>query len=125
MALRVRLEPALAAALPRAADAAWRAVAALEAASVFARSRTTETAAVVLGDAGRIVRKRWTWPRASDRLKGALRTTFAATSPARREFSALARLAALPGGAFAPEPLGFLEHREHGVLRSCVLLMRE
>jgi len=125
MGFLARLEPDLAAALPASAEAAWRRLCDASADVVFAKSRTTETAAVTIAGLGRVVRKRWTWPRRRDRVKGALRTTWAARSPARREFDALARLAALPGGAFAPAPLGFLEERGHGLLRSCVLVASE
>jgi lipopolysaccharide kinase (Kdo/WaaP) family protein len=124
MGARAHLDPSVARALPAGDAAAWRAVAALPATQVFARSRTTDTAAVVLAGAGAVVRKRWTWPRRRDRLKGALRTTWAAQSPARREHDALLRLRALPGGPFAPEPLGWLEERTGGVLWTCVLLTR-
>jgi hypothetical protein len=106
---------------PRGADA-WRVVAEAAPLVEFARSRTTQTAVVDMDGIGRVVRKRWTWPRRRDRLKGALRTTWAARSPARREFEALGRLHAL---SFAPTPLGFVERRERGVLRECVLLLEE
>src|SRR5262245_53461571 len=122
MAFAMRLCPQLCRELPASAEAAWRLVEGLAPVALFARSRTTETAVVELAAAGRIVRKRWTWPRRRDRLKGALRTTFAARSPARREFEALARLAEL---GFAPEPLGFLEQRSRGVLVACALLLAE
>lgn len=120
-----RLEPRAAGAIEGSAADSWRTVEALVPAVVLTRSRTTETAVTVLADGARVVRKRWTWPRRRDRLKGALRTTFAARSPARREFEALARLASLPGGGFAPNPLGWLEHRERGVLQACTLLLDE
>jgi hypothetical protein len=122
MGFRARLEPVLAAAAPSSPEAAWRVIAGAPTVAVFARSRTTETVVATLDGLGPVVRKRWTWPRRRDRAKGALRTTWAARSPARREFEALARLAALPGGPFAPAPLGFLEERGHGVLRACVLV---
>jgi hypothetical protein len=125
LAIRAHLGAALAASIPAAPGLAWRLLLELPAATVHAKSRTTETVSIDVPDLGRVVRKRWTWPRRSDRLKGALRTTWAARSPARREFEALARLHALAGGPFAPEPLGFLDHREHGVLRACVLVTRE
>jgi hypothetical protein len=125
MAFVCRLADQLASALPTAPADAWRSVVAIETLQVFAESRTTQTAAVLVPGFGRVVRKRWTWPRRRDRMKGALRTTFAARSPARREFDALARLRALTDGAFAPEPLGFAEHREGGVLVACVLLVAE
>lgn len=125
LAIRAHLGPALAASIPAAAGLAWRHLLDLPAATVHARSRTTETVSIEVPGLGRVVRKRWTWPRRRDRLKGALRTTWAARSPARREFDALTRLHALPGGPFAPEPLGWLDHREHGVLRACVLITRE
>lgn len=120
-----RLEPSVAGVIGAPAASSWRTVEALLPVRVLARSRTTETAVVRLADGTRIVRKRWTWPRRRDRLKGALRTTFAARSPARREFDALVRLASLPGGGFAPAPRGWLEHRERGVLRACTLLLDE
>ena len=125
MAFRAHLGPTLRAALPAAPDEIWRTLAELPPESVFAASRTTRTSVVHVAGAGRVVRKEWTWPRRRDRLKGALRTTWAARSPARREFEALARLVALPGGPFAPEPLGWAEHRERGVLRACLLVTRE
>ncbi len=125
MGTRAHLDPAAARALPGDAGDAWRAVLALPASHVFARSRTTETSRVELAGVGAVVRKRWTWPRRRDRLKGALRTTWAAQSPARREYAALLRLRALPGGAFGPEPLGWFEERSGGVLRACLLLTRE
>jgi len=121
----VRFAPAFAASAPSSADAAWRLVAEATPLVVFAKSRTTETAVVALDGVGRVVRKRWTWPRRRDRAKGALRTTWAARSPARSEFAALARLVALPVGAFAPAPLAFLEERRHGVLRACLLVATE
>lgn len=124
MGVRARLDPLVARALPEGGAEAWRTLAERPATHVFARSRTTDTAAVVLDGVGAVVRKRWTWPRRRDRLKGALRTTWAAQSPARREFDALSRLRALPGGPFAPEPLGWMEERTSGVLRACVLLTR-
>lgn len=92
---------------------------------VHARSRTTETATVALPGSGHIVRKRWAWPRHGDRLKGALRTTWAARSPARREFEALSRLHVLACGRFAPDPLAYAEHRSGGVLRACILAVTE
>ena len=105
----------------------WLAVSELTPLCVYARSRTTETALVQLPDSKAgpwlVVRKRWWWPRARDRVKGAFRTTIAARSPARREFDALTRLAALPGGPFAPLPLGAFEERSGGVLQSCGLLV--
>jgi RIO-like serine/threonine protein kinase len=58
-------------------------------------------------------------------VKGALRTTWAARSPAQREFEALARLVVLPAGPFSPEPLAWTEHRVHGVLRACALVLAE
>ena len=125
MAFRAHLGPTLRAALAATPEEAWRALASLPAATQFASSRTTCTSAVEIPGAGRVVRKQWTWPRRRDRLKGALRTTWAVRSPARREFEALTRLVALPGGPFAPEPLGYAEHRERGVLRACVLVTRE
>jgi hypothetical protein len=125
MAFTAHLGPALRAALPAAADEVWRTLAGLTAETVFAESRTTRTSLVRIGGAGRVVRKEWTWPRRRDRLKGALRTTWAARSPARREFEALARLAALRGGPFGPEPLAYAEHRVRGVLRACILVTRE
>ena len=125
MGVRAHLDPSVARALPAGADASWRALGALPATHVFARSRTTDTSPVTLDGVGAVVRKRWTWPRRRDRVKGALRTTWAARSPARREHDALQRLRALPGGPFAPEPLGWLEERTGGVLRACVLLTRE
>jgi hypothetical protein len=125
MGVRAHLDPPLAGALPGDAAAAWRQVLTLDATLVFAKSRSTDTAAVVLPRAGALVRKRWTWPRRRDRLKGALRTTWAAQSPAQREHAALLRLRALPGEPFAPEPLGWMEERSGGVLRACVLLTRE
>jgi hypothetical protein len=125
MAFRAHFGPTLRAALPAAAEEAWRSLTSLPATTEFAASRTTRTCAVEVPGAGRVVRKEWTWPRRRDRLRGALRTTWAARSPARREFDALARLVALPGGPFAPEPLGYAEHRERGVLRACVLVTRE
>jgi RIO-like serine/threonine protein kinase len=125
MGFRARLEPVLAAAVPSSPEAAWRRILDAPAVSVLARSRTTETVVATIDGFGRVVRKRWTWPRRRDRAKGALRTTWAARSPARREFEALARLVALPGGPFAPAPLGFLEERSHGVLRACVLVETE
>jgi len=124
MGVSAHLDPLVARKLPGGGAETWRAIAALTATQVFARSRTTDTSAVELAGVGALVRKRWTWPRRRDRLKGALRTTWAARSPARREHDALTRLRALPGGAFAPEPLGWLEERAGGVLRSCVLLTR-
>jgi RIO-like serine/threonine protein kinase len=124
MGARAHLDPSVARALPADEAEAWRTLATLAATQVFARSRTTETSAVFLPGVGAVVRKRWTWPRRRDRLKGALRTTWAAHSPARREHEALLRLRALAGGPFAPEPLGWLEERSGGVLRSCVLLTR-
>jgi hypothetical protein len=125
MGFSAHLEPVLAASVPSSPEAAWRLVDAAPTVDVFARSRTTETVVASIDELGRVVRKRWTWPRRRDRAKGALRTTWAARSPARREFDALARLVALPGGAFAPTPLGFLEERSHGVLRACVLVETE
>ncbi len=125
LAIRAHLGPALAASIPASPGPAWRLLLDLPAATVHSRSRTTETVSIELPGVGRVVRKLWTWPRRRDRLKGALRTTWVARSPARREFDALARLHALSGGPFAPEPLGFLDHREHGVLRECVLVTRE
>lgn len=125
LAFRARLGPELAASIPASPGLAWRTLLGFEPLAVHARSRTTETVTVAVTGLGRVVRKRWTWPRRRDRLKGALRTTWAARSPARREFEALARLRGLEDGPFAPEPLGYLEHREHGVLRACVLVTRE
>ena len=89
----------------------------------FTRSRTTDAAVVDAPGLGPIVRKRRWWPRSSDRLKGAFRTTVAAPSPARREHDALLRLRALPSGPFAPEPLGVIEERSRGVLQACTLLV--
>ena len=125
MTFRTHLGPALGAVVSAAPDDAWRTLANLPAAAVFASSRTTHTTAVELTGLGRVVRKVWTWPRRRDRLKGALRTTWAARSPARRELEALERLHALPSGPFAPEPLGYAEYRESGVLRACILVTRE
>ena len=125
MGVRAHLDPSAARALPADAAGAWRALLSLPSAHVFAKSRSTETSVVVLDGADRVIRKRWTWPRRRDRLKGALRTTWAAPSPARREHDALRRLRALDGGPFAPEPLGWLEERTGGVLRACILLTRE
>lgn len=125
MAFRACLVPGLAYAMPQDADAAWRSVASLPEEHVYAASRTTRTSVVRLEGGGRVVRKRWTWPRRRDQLKGALRTTWVARSPARREHEALVRLRDLKGGAFAPESLGYLEHRERGVLRACILLTGE
>lgn len=92
---------------------------------LLTRSRTTETAVVEVPSVGRLIRKRWWWPRTSDRAKGAFRTTVAAHSPARREHAALTRLRALPGGPFAPAPLGVVEERRGGVLTACTLLLEE
>jgi hypothetical protein len=125
MAFRACLVPGLAYAMPQDADAAWRSVASLPEERVYAASRTTRTSLVKLEGGGNVVRKRWTWPRRRDQLKGALRTTWVARSPARREHEALQRLRDLKGGAFAPESLGYLEHRERGVLRACMLLTGE
>jgi RIO-like serine/threonine protein kinase len=121
----MRLAADAAAALPDEPEATWRALSEARVVAALAASRTTETAIVDVAALGRVVRKRWTWPRRRDRFKGALRTTWAARSPARREFEALVRLVALPGGPFAPEPLGFVERRERGVLRACILVERE
>jgi tRNA A-37 threonylcarbamoyl transferase component Bud32 len=123
--VRAHLPSRVASALPSGPVDAWRVLAELPAVRVLATSRTTQTALVEPPGVGRIVRKRWTWPTRRDRLKGALRTTWAARSPARREFEALTRLRALPGGPFAPEPLGFLERRERGVLVACLLVEEE
>jgi RIO-like serine/threonine protein kinase len=125
MAWRALLKPALARAIPAEPGRAWLTLAALPAETVFAASRTTQTAAVVVPGAGRLVRKTWTWPRRRDRLRGAFRTTWAARSPARREFDALERLRGLAGGPFAPEPFGWVEERGRGVLRACVLVLSE
>jgi len=100
-------------------------IAALAVIRVLASSRTTETAVVDVPGLGRVVRKRWWWPRAADRAKGAFRTTVAARSPARRELQALQRLRALPSGPFAPQPLGMVEERRAGVLQACTLLLEE
>ena len=89
----------------------------------FTRSRTTDAAVVDVPGFGPLVRKRRWWPRSSDRLKGAFRTTLVAPSPARREYDALLRLRALPSGPFAPEPLGVVEQRTRGVLEACTLLV--
>src|SRR5262245_33957731 len=124
MGHRAHLDPAVTGGLPGGDDGAWRSIVALPATRVFAKSRTTDTGVVVLAGVGDVVRKRWTWPRRRDRLKGALRTTWAAQSPAQREHDALLRLRALPCGPFAPEPLGWLEERTGGVLQSCLLLTR-
>src|SRR6187549_748650 len=97
MGVSIHLDSTVAGALPASADAAWRSVAGLEVEELFAKSRTTETAAVRLLGAGRIVRKRWTWPRRRDRIKGAL----------------------------APQPLAHFERRRGGVLTECMLLLRE
>jgi tRNA A-37 threonylcarbamoyl transferase component Bud32 len=100
-------------------------IASLAPVSVLARSRTTETAVVDLPGLGRAVRKRWWWPRAADRAKGAFRTTVAARSPARREMEALLRLRRLPSGPCAPAPLAIVEERRAGVLQACALLLEE
>ncbi len=125
MGFAARLVPALAAAVSSSPDAAWRALFDAAALTTFAKSRTTQTAVVEVPGLGRVVRKTWTWPRRRDRAKGALRTTWAARSPARREFEALARLVVLADGPFAPTPLGYVEERRHGVLRSCLLVATE
>jgi lipopolysaccharide kinase (Kdo/WaaP) family protein len=121
--IRVRLSESLA--LPERGADAWRAAASAPVVATLAKSRTTETAIVTLPDGRRAVRKCWTWPLRRDRAKGALRTTIAARSPARREFDALVRLRALPAGPFAPEPLGWLETRRSAVLCGCMLLLQE
>ena len=125
MAFRAELVPPLRTVAPVPAARAWTVLDALPPVHVFAASRTTQTCVVELGELGRMVRKHWWWPRRRDRLKGALRTTWAAKSPARREFEALERLRSLPGGPLAPQALGFLEHRSRGVLRACMLLTTE
>ena len=125
MAVHAWISPGLAAALgPRTADP-HTAVAGRAPLRPLARRRPPAPAGVQLPGADRAVRKRWTWPRASDRWKGALRITIAARSPARREADALRRLRALPSGPFAPEPLAVIESRTAGVLRSCTLLLVE
>lgn len=97
----------------------------LRALQVLARSRTTQTAVVEVPGVGRVIRKSWWWPTARDRFKGALRTTWAAPSPAVREFDGLERLCGLPRGGFAPAPLAVVEDRNAGVLRGCTLLLTE
>ncbi|MCE9637564.1 MAG: lipopolysaccharide kinase InaA family protein [Planctomycetes bacterium] len=97
----------------------------LPAARLFARSRTTETCAVFIPGFGPAVRKRWWWPRAADRAKGAFRTTIGAASPARREAEALERLRRLPSGPFGPRPLAYEEERRVGVLHACTLILEE
>lgn len=125
MSYRAHLVPSLGALADEGADAAFRALADAAPVFVHAKSRTTDTSVIVLPGASRVVRKMWRWPRRGDRVKGVLRTTFAATSPARREFEALVRLAALPGGPFAPAPLAWAERRAHGVLQECLILTAE
>jgi tRNA A-37 threonylcarbamoyl transferase component Bud32 len=100
-------------------------IAGLEPVAVLASSRTTDTSVVELPALGRVIRKRWRWPTAGDRLRGTFRTTFGAASPAVREFHALERLAGLPSGAFGPRPLAAFEERTAGVLASCTLLLEE
>lgn len=101
------------------------AVEALPAVRVLACSRTTETAVVDLPGTGHVVRKRWSWPTARDRWRGALRTTFLARSPAERERAALERLRGLRPDPFAPRPLAVSEDRRSGVLLRCTLLLEE
>lgn len=129
MQSRVVLPAPLATALGTGGDGAARntadAIDALEPTQILTRSRTTETAVVVLPGIPRAIRKRWWWPRRRDRAKGVFRTTFAATSPARREYDALLRLRSLPGGPFAPAPIGYVETRTAGVLIACALLLDE
>lgn len=129
MPSRAVLPPQLALALGWDGDGmardAGQAVAALAPLQILARSRTTETAVVALPGIPRVIRKRWWWPRRRDRAKGLFRTTLAAASPARREYDALLRLRALPGGPFAPAPIGYIEDRTAGVLMSCALLLDE
>lgn len=123
------LPPQLATALGAGAVGVARdpaeAVAALEPLQILAQSRTTETAVVTLPSVPRAIRKRWWWPRRRDRARGFFRTTLAAPSPARREHDALLRLRALPGGPFAPAPIGYIEERSAGVLVACTLLLDE
>jgi hypothetical protein len=121
----VTLIPRLRASFPGGGTAVATAIEGLPVVRVLAHSRTTEAALVVLPDGSRAVRKRRVWPTARDRAKGALRTTVAAPSPARRERDALLRLRELPGGPFAPEPLGFADERRAGVLHRCLLLVEE
>ena len=102
MTVSVEFKEPLTGRLPQAPAEAGARVHALEPVAVLARSRTTETAVVDLPDFGRIVRKRRWWPDLRDRVRGALRTTVTARSPARREFDALDRLRGLSGGPFAP-----------------------
>lgn len=110
---------------PFTGSGAGDAVAESEPVAILASSRTTDTAVVDLPTLGRVIRKRWRWPTPGNRLRGAFRTTFAAASPAVREFRALVRLGALPGGAFGPRPLAAFEDRSAGVLTACMLLLEE
>lgn len=125
MSVQALLDPRLAPLAGATPEATSARVESLTSVLLLTRSRTTETAVVDVPSVGRVIRKRWWWPRSSDRVKGAFRTTVGAASPARREHAALTRLRALPGGAFAPEPLGVIEVRRAGVLTACTLLLEE
>lgn len=90
---------------------------------VLAESRTTRTTRVTLDDGRVFVRKQWRFPHARDRLRGVLRTTVLAPSPAVRELRALERLRELPDGPRAPRPHHAVEWRRLGVLERCELVL--
>ncbi len=69
------------------------------------------------------IRKRFWYPRASDRWNGVFRTTFAARSRVAGEAAALERLARL--GLQPPLLLAWGEARRHGFLHDSFLYLRE
>ncbi len=120
---RVRVANLIAPHLPSEAARVREALEALPRRAVLARSRTTETHLVEVPGFGPAVLKRRVWPTARDRMRGLLRNTLTARSPAEREYRGLSQLHALASGPFAPAPLAFADERSAtGVLQSCVLL---
>jgi len=106
--------------------AAWlRELSTAEPVTILSRSRTTDTSIITLPSLERVVRKRWRWPGIAERLKGLGRTTALASTPAEREFTALARTYGADALAFHPQPLGFLVMRSRGLASEAMLILAE
>jgi len=93
---------------------------------VFAHSGTTEVRRIELADGPRpriLFLKKYSFPTAAERWRGALRGTFLVRSKVRREFDNLTRLRAW--GFDAPAPVAWGEERIAGWLARSFLISEE